>query len=150
MRHIPSGFCFLDFATIFLSQSKVVSLVSDPQPAGSCPCIYIPQEQAASTIPPGAGFPFRRLLRLAGDTVEVFDHASTLECFFNIHLDMILPSTPTFSLRFSQRNLHAACPAISFLFQHCKNIWRGARIMQLFAVKIFSRFLLPLPSLQHQ
>jgi hypothetical protein len=38
-----------------------------------------------------------------------------------------------------------ALPSLSL-----KNIRRGARIMQLFALKIFSRFLLPLPSLQHQ
>jgi hypothetical protein len=30
------------------------------------PRIYIPQEQGSSDIPPGTGFPFRRLLRLAG------------------------------------------------------------------------------------
>jgi hypothetical protein len=33
-----------------------------PQRGGPGPCIYIPQEQGG----PGAGFPFRRLLRLAG------------------------------------------------------------------------------------
>jgi hypothetical protein len=33
---------------------------------------YIPQEQGDPVIPPGTGFPFCRLLRLAGTTVEVF------------------------------------------------------------------------------
>jgi hypothetical protein len=37
-----------------------------PQPGGSGPRIYIPQEQNGPVIPPGTGFPFRRLLRLAG------------------------------------------------------------------------------------
>jgi hypothetical protein len=37
-----------------------------PQPGGPGPCIYIPQEQGAPVIPPVTGFPFRRLLRLAG------------------------------------------------------------------------------------
>jgi hypothetical protein len=30
------------------------------------PCIYIPQEQFGPIMPPGTGFPFRRLLRLVG------------------------------------------------------------------------------------
>jgi predicted PurR-regulated permease PerM len=35
------------------------------QPGGPGPRIYIPQEQGGPVIPPGTGFPFRRLLRLA-------------------------------------------------------------------------------------
>jgi hypothetical protein len=37
-----------------------------PQPGGPGPRIYIPQEQGGPYIPSGTGFPFRRLLRLAG------------------------------------------------------------------------------------
>jgi hypothetical protein len=37
-----------------------------PQSGGQGPCIYIPQEQGGPVIPPGTGFPFLRLLRLAG------------------------------------------------------------------------------------
>jgi hypothetical protein len=37
-----------------------------PQPGGPGPRIYIPQEQGGPVIPPGTGFPFRRLLGLAG------------------------------------------------------------------------------------
>jgi hypothetical protein len=37
-----------------------------PQPGGPGPCIYILQEQVGLVIPPGTGFPFRHLLRLAG------------------------------------------------------------------------------------
>jgi hypothetical protein len=37
-----------------------------PQPGGPGSRIYIPQEQGGPVIPPGTGFPFRRLLRLAG------------------------------------------------------------------------------------
>jgi hypothetical protein len=36
------------------------------QPGGSGSRIYIPQEQSGPVIPPGTGFPFCRLLRLAG------------------------------------------------------------------------------------
>jgi hypothetical protein len=36
------------------------------QPGGSGPRIYNPQEQCGPVIPAGTGFPFRRLLRLAG------------------------------------------------------------------------------------
>jgi hypothetical protein len=43
-----------------------------PQPGGTGPRIYIPQEQGGPVIPPGTGFPFRRLLRHAGLRVEVF------------------------------------------------------------------------------
>jgi hypothetical protein len=35
-------------------------------PGGPGPRIYIPQEQGGPVIPQGTGFPFRRLLRLAG------------------------------------------------------------------------------------
>jgi hypothetical protein len=37
-----------------------------PQPGGPGPRIYIPQEQGGPVIPPGTGFPFRRILRLTG------------------------------------------------------------------------------------
>jgi hypothetical protein len=37
-----------------------------PEPGGPGARIYIPQEQGGPVIPPGTGFPFRRLLRLAG------------------------------------------------------------------------------------
>jgi hypothetical protein len=37
-----------------------------PQPGRPCSRIYIPQEQGGPVIPPGTGFPLRRLLRLAG------------------------------------------------------------------------------------
>jgi hypothetical protein len=36
-----------------------------PQPGGPGPRSYIPQGQGEPVIPPGTGFPFRRLLRLA-------------------------------------------------------------------------------------
>jgi hypothetical protein len=42
-----------------------------PQPGGPGH-IYIPQEQGGPDISLGTGFPFCRLLRLAGTTVEVF------------------------------------------------------------------------------
>jgi hypothetical protein len=45
---------------ILLSQFFIL-----PQPGGPGPRIYIPQEQGGPDIPPGTGFPFRRLLRLA-------------------------------------------------------------------------------------
>jgi hypothetical protein len=37
-----------------------------PKPGGPGSRIYIPQEQRGPVIPPGTGFPFRRILRLAG------------------------------------------------------------------------------------
>jgi hypothetical protein len=48
-----------------------------PQPRGPEPRVYILQEQGGPVLPPGTGFPLRRLLRLAGTTVEVFHPAST-------------------------------------------------------------------------
>jgi hypothetical protein len=36
------------------------------QPGGPGPRIYIPQERGGPVMPPGTGFPFRRLPRLAG------------------------------------------------------------------------------------
>jgi hypothetical protein len=58
-------FTSLGFATIFFLESKVVSLASNPQPGGLGPCIYVPQWQDCPVKPPGTGFRFRRLLRLA-------------------------------------------------------------------------------------
>jgi hypothetical protein len=46
---------------ILLSQIR-----DSPNQGGPDPLIYIPQEQGGPVIPPGTGFPFRRLLRLAG------------------------------------------------------------------------------------
>jgi hypothetical protein len=40
--------------------------VSNPQPGGPGLCIYVLQRQGGPVIPPGTGFPFRRVLRLAG------------------------------------------------------------------------------------
>jgi hypothetical protein len=37
-----------------------------PQPGGPGSCTYFHQEQGGPVIPPGTGFPFRRLSRLAG------------------------------------------------------------------------------------
>jgi hypothetical protein len=48
--------------------SRLHFTVSDsrfPQPGGRSPRIYIPQEQGGPVVPPGTGFPFHRLLRLA-------------------------------------------------------------------------------------
>jgi hypothetical protein len=42
-----------------------MTIFYSPQPGGPGPRIYIPQEHAGSA-PPGTGFSFRRLLRLAG------------------------------------------------------------------------------------
>jgi hypothetical protein len=47
---------------ILLSHSHLMV----PQPGGPCPCTYIPEEQGGTVIPPDTGFPFRRLIRLAG------------------------------------------------------------------------------------
>jgi hypothetical protein len=44
----------------------LLSYLRLPQPGGPGFCIYIPQEQGGPVIPPGTGFPLRRLLRLAG------------------------------------------------------------------------------------
>jgi hypothetical protein len=59
-------FTSLDCATDFFLQSKVVSFASNPQAEGPGLCIYVLQWQGGPVIPPGTGFPFRRLLRLAG------------------------------------------------------------------------------------
>jgi hypothetical protein len=55
-----------DFSTVIILQSKVVRLASNPQPGGPSFCIYVPQWQGGSVIPPGTGFPFYHLLWLGG------------------------------------------------------------------------------------
>jgi hypothetical protein len=54
---------------IRVTQTRNHTLLSHlrlPQPGGPGSRIYIPQGQGGPVIPPGTGFPFRRLLRLAG------------------------------------------------------------------------------------
>jgi hypothetical protein len=57
-------------AVIFVSESRTTYFtVWDSrllQPGGPGFRIYIPQEQGSPVIPPSTGFPFRRLLQLAG------------------------------------------------------------------------------------
>jgi hypothetical protein len=53
-------FTSLYIATVISLHSKVASHASNPQPRG--PGIYVPQWQGSPVIPPGTGFPFRRLL----------------------------------------------------------------------------------------
>jgi hypothetical protein len=60
------------FAVTFGSKSRrthshiLLSHLILPQPGWPGPHIYIPREQGGPVIPPGIGFHFRRLLRLAG------------------------------------------------------------------------------------
>jgi hypothetical protein len=61
-----SVFTSVDFATTICLQSKAFSFPSNPQPGGPSPCIHVPQRQGGPLIPPGTGFYFLRLLRLAG------------------------------------------------------------------------------------
>jgi hypothetical protein len=66
---IASGPCQSSHSRVQVPQNSGHILRPDlrlPQPGGPGPRIYIPQEQGGSVIPPGTGFPFRRLLRLAG------------------------------------------------------------------------------------
>jgi hypothetical protein len=60
-------------AVILMSESSgthehvLLSQIRDSaKPGGLGPRIYIPQEQGGPVIPPGTGFPFNRLLQLAG------------------------------------------------------------------------------------
>jgi hypothetical protein len=59
-------FTSFHFATTIFLQNKSVSLASNPQPGRPGPCIYVPQWQSGPAIIPITGFPFRRLLGLAG------------------------------------------------------------------------------------
>jgi hypothetical protein len=54
------------FKTILFLSQKVISLAFNPKPGGPGLWICVPQWQVGPDIPPGTGFPFRRLLRLAG------------------------------------------------------------------------------------
>jgi hypothetical protein len=62
----PQVFTFLDFATIILLQSNVVSLAFNPQSGGPGLCIYVPQLQDGPVITPGTWFLYHRLPRPAG------------------------------------------------------------------------------------
>jgi hypothetical protein len=59
-----------------------------PQPGGPGSRIYIPQEQGGPVIPPGTGFPFCRLLRLAWTTVEVRRPVFYLKQFNSVFLSV--------------------------------------------------------------
>jgi hypothetical protein len=72
---IASGPCLSNHTWTEVPQNSGHILLSHlrlPQPGGPGSCIYVLQEQGSPVIPPGTGFPFCRLLRLAGTTVEVF------------------------------------------------------------------------------
>jgi hypothetical protein len=67
------------------------------------PCIYIPQAQVGPVTPPGSGFPFRRLLRLAGLRWKCSNHCEVVSCQRYMFLVLICcnynpkeqPSVPT-------------------------------------------------------
>jgi hypothetical protein len=66
---IASGPCHSSQPRVHVQQNSGHILLSHlrlPQPGEPGSRIYIPQEQGGPVIPPGTGFPFRRLLRLAG------------------------------------------------------------------------------------
>jgi hypothetical protein len=54
-----------------------------PQPGGLGPRIYISQEQGGLVIPPGTGFHFRRLFKLAGFHGDILTrlHTGALSLF---------------------------------------------------------------------
>jgi hypothetical protein len=56
----------LALASAVILRSESRGIRDSHQPGGPGPRIYIPQEQGGPVIPPGTGFHFRRLLRLAG------------------------------------------------------------------------------------
>jgi hypothetical protein len=64
----PSDSHFFGFRnnSFFFLRSKVVSFASNRKPGGPGLCIYVFQWQGGPFIPPDTGFPFSRLLRLAG------------------------------------------------------------------------------------
>jgi hypothetical protein len=74
-----------------ISLSRFLGLL---QPGGPGPRIYIPQEQGGPNIPPGTGFPFRRLLRLTcSATEEVFYPASTWDYGTASEQDRFIPNS---------------------------------------------------------
>jgi hypothetical protein len=56
---IATGLCQRSLSRVRVSDWRL------PQPGGPGPRIYIPQGQDGSVIPPGNGFIFHRLIRLA-------------------------------------------------------------------------------------
>jgi hypothetical protein len=54
-------FTYLDFATIFFLQNKVVSLEFNPPQGGPGLCIHVLQRQGGPILSPDTGFPFHRL-----------------------------------------------------------------------------------------
>jgi hypothetical protein len=62
-----------------------------PQPGGPGTHIYIPQEQGGPGIPPGIGFPFRRILWLAGMRLHV-SVATVLPMMMNVGGKSDIPS----------------------------------------------------------
>jgi hypothetical protein len=89
-------------------QSKLVSLVSDPQSGGPDLCTYDPHWQGAPVIPPGTDFPFHCLLRFTGlrwrysnpsshgtrDEIIRIDSANI--CYYLVKINVIVPSISAF------------------------------------------------------
>jgi hypothetical protein len=76
--------CWASPAQSFLVHDHILlSQIRDsPQLRGPGPRIYIPQEQGGPIIPPGNGFHFRHLLRLAG---LQWRYSTPLKCKFLVN-----------------------------------------------------------------
>jgi hypothetical protein len=61
-----SAICSVITQSLRTRNNTLLSHLRLPQPGGPGSRIYIPQEQGGPAIPPGTGFPLRRLLRLSG------------------------------------------------------------------------------------
>jgi hypothetical protein len=58
-----------------------------PHPGGPGPRIYVPQEQGGPVIPPGTGYPIRRLLRLGHAETERLLQLSWLYLLGTDHIE---------------------------------------------------------------
>jgi hypothetical protein len=77
---IAAGPCQGSHSRVKVMRDSSYFTVSDsglPEPGGPGPRIYIPQEQSGPIMTTGNGFPFRRLVRLAGYGVGTQTHIYT-------------------------------------------------------------------------
>jgi hypothetical protein len=66
LLQIWPGFHFVDFSTIYFYRARSSALRQTPNIEGQAVAFTPPSDRVAQLLPPGTGFPFRRLLRLAG------------------------------------------------------------------------------------
>jgi hypothetical protein len=107
-----------------------------PQTRGSGPRIYMPHEKCGPVMPPGTGFPFRRLLRLAGlrwrySNPPPHGHLKTEFPLNNLYKSSPCLTGNTLRLRYKVQSVNAVRETVAVYCENHKestNTLRGQKV----------------------